>query len=219
MGALSVEIAKARDTLQDEEASSYRIATAKFVGYANDFVKEFAVFRPDLFSTIGEITCTNDSVFQAAPTGAIVLMDIFQVKNGRIVREVKRGYLDSFSPSWMNDTGAAAKNWARHDKDPLRFFIYPKAPTAQILIGQWAVLPAAMADENAQIPAQVPEAYYPALHHYMVFRAEIKDDEYAVNGRAKLAYDSFLGLAGAGKATKQESQKPDKGAVGANQPA
>lgn len=215
MGAVSLEIAKARDTLQDEDNTSYRTSTAKFVGYANDFVRELAVLRPDLFANSGgEITCTAGTVLQSAPATSIVLIDIFQVKNGRVVREVSRDALDALSPNWMNDTAAAAKNWMRLKKDPRKYLIYPKAPVSQILIGQWAELPAAMVDENSQVPAQVLEAYYPALHHYMVYRVETKDDESAVSGRAKLFYEGYAALMGLGKASKAESETPARKAPG-----
>lgn len=209
MGALSIEIAVARDTLLDEVAP-YRISDTKFVNYANAFVRELALLRPDLFATIGEITCAGGTCLQSAPSTALVLMDVFQVKNGRVVTRTERDALDRFNSGWMNDTAAAAKHWMRRKDDPNHFFIYPKSPVSQILIGQWAALPALMANADAIIPTEVTAAYYPALHHYMVFRAEAKDDEFAVNGRAKLFYDAYTALVGTGKLVKDSTEKPDK---------
>jgi len=210
MPALSTIVSKVRDTIQDEDSDpSYRISDAKMTQYANDFVRELALLRPDLFSTIGDITCTPGTALQSAPAGAIVLMDIFQVKVGQVVIEARRADIDRFNSGWWNDTAAPAENWFRHDKDPLKFFIYPKSPDPQILVGQWAALPAEMADVGAQIPAQVQEIYYSAMHHYMVFRAEVKDDETVLSGRAKLFYDGFAVLVGAGKATKKEAEKKE----------
>ena len=131
------------------------------------------------------------------------------MKDGRAVTESRRDVLDRFNPNWWNDTAAPAENWVRNEKDPLGFFIYPKSPNPQTLVGQWAVLPSAMADVNAQIPAQVPEAYYTAMHHYMVFRIEAKDDEAVLSNRAKLFYDGFVALTSVGKATKKEAEKPE----------
>lgn len=210
MPALSTIVAKVRDTIQDEDSDpSYRISDVKMTQYANDFVRELALLRPDLFSTIGDIACTAGTCLQSAPASAVVLMDIFQVKDGRVVTEGKRRDIDRFNQNWLNDTAAAAENWIRQEKDPLKFFIYPKAPDPQTLVGQWAQLPAEMADVDAQIPAQVQEVYYSAMHHYMVFRAEAKDDEAVLSNRAKLFYDGFATLVGAGKVTKKEAEKSE----------
>jgi hypothetical protein len=210
MTALSSVAGKVRDTTQDEDASSYRVSDTKLTGYANDFVRELALLRPDLFATIGEIPCVDATVLQVAPGAALVLMDILQVKNGAVVTESKRAHFDRFNRTWMTDTAAAAESWMPDDKDPRRFFIYPKSTTGQVLIGKWAELPAEMADLNATIPSQVLPALYPAMHHYMVFRIEAKDDEYAVSGRAKLFYDAFAALVGAEKATTKEAKTPEK---------
>lgn len=210
MPALSTVIALVRDTTLDEDAAAYRVTDAKLITYANDFLREAILLRPDLFSTIGEIPCTNDTVLQAVPAGSLVLVDIFQVKTGRIVREILRKDLDGFNSTWMSDTAAPAKNWIRHDKDPGKFFIYPKAPTSQILIGQTAALPTLFAATSDTIPTTLPTAYYSAMHHYMVFRCEARDDEAVLAGRAKLFYDGFAALMGKGGATKMEAEQPEK---------
>lgn len=209
MPALSTVVVNVRDTIQDEDSDGYRVSNVKMTGYANDFVRELGLLRPDLFATIGEIPCTAATTVQNAPAASLVLMDIFQVKNGRVVTECQRKDLDRFNSNWRNETAAAAENWVRHEKDTNSFFVSPQAPADQILIGQWAELPADMADINATIPVEVPRAYYPAMHHYMVFRAEAKDDESVLSGRAKLFYDGFAALCGAGKATKKESEKKE----------
>lgn len=217
MAQLSSIVASVRDTIQDEDATSYRVPDAKMVRFANDFVRDLALLRPDLFSTIGEITCVANTCLQTAPSAAFVLMDIFQVKNGRAVYECRRTELEAFNKNWQNDAAGEARHWIRHDKDPLRFFLYPKAPVGQILIGQWAALPAAMTSVNDEIPLQVKEIYYPAMHHYMVFRAEAKDDEHVLSNRARLFYEAFVSLVGMGKATKREAEYKDK--VNADSPA
>lgn len=209
MTALSTVLTNVRSTLQDEDPDGYRTSTPALVQFANDFVRELALLRPDLFAKIGEITCIAGTCVQAAPTPALVLMDVYQVKNGRAITEGRKADLDRFEPTWWNDTAAEAENWMRNEKNPRSFFIYPKAPASQVLIGQWSELPAAMADENAQIPSQVPETYYTAMHHYIVFRAEAKDDEAVLSNRAKLFYDGFSTLVGAGRVTKAEAERKE----------
>ena len=42
----------------------------------------------------------------------------------------------------MNDTAGPAVNFMRHVRNPNKFFIYPKAPVNQILIGEYSKTPA-----------------------------------------------------------------------------
>lgn len=211
MPALSEIVNQVRETTGDIEAVQ-RVRDADMIVYANDFVRELALARPDLFAVSGDIDCSPDTVLQSAPAAALVLVDIFQVKLGRVVTESKRAHLDRFNKNWQNDTAGEAECWMRHDKDQRKFFIYPKAPTSQTLVGQWAQLPAAMTALTDQIPTQVHEAYLPAMHHYMVFRAESRPADAAKpdNGRAALFYDGYAGLVGIGKATKKEAEQPEK---------
>src|SRR3972149_3706081 len=96
MPALSTLVSEARDTTHDLEVP-YRVSDAKMTEYANAFVRELALLRPDLFSTVGDITCTAGTCLQVAPSGAIAPMAVFQVKAGRVVTEANRGQFDRFN--------------------------------------------------------------------------------------------------------------------------
>lgn len=211
MTVLLAELTKVRETLEDIEAGAYRVADARMVDYANDFVRELCLVRPDLFSTIGDITCTAGTCLQSAPAGAIVLVDVFQVKTGRTVTETKRHLLDRFNSNWWNDTAAAAKNWIRHEKDPLKFFIYPKAPVSQILVGQWAQLPSLMTVVGDTIPSQVLDVYLPAMHHYLCFRALARPENKAKAELAPAFYQAAMGLITAGAAAKADAEEAKDG--------
>lgn len=205
--ALSVVIANARDTTLDETAT-YRVSDAKYIKYANDFTAEAALLRPDLFATVGEINCTSGETRHSAPTTSIRLIDIFRVKNGQAVIETKREILDRYSPTWHSDTAAAAKNWMRHDRNPNVFFTYPKAPADQILIGEWAALPTAYAATSDNLTIQ--DVYAPAMHHYLVARAESRDDENVSGDRAKMFYALFVSLMGASERAEDKADAKEK---------
>ncbi len=171
-----------RALLNDTDSTNgYRYSDDDLVQYCNDALLTLSLLRPDLFSSIGDITCTAATTLQSAPTGAIRILDIFQVKAGRVVTEISRGALDRYNSSWHNDTAAAAQHWMRHDRDPSKFFIYPKAPADQTLVGQWAAPPTALTSDGT-IP--VPASYIPAIKDYMVFAAESVNEEFARECRA-----------------------------------
>ena len=104
--------------------------------------------------------------------------------------------LDQAYPTWMNDTAGPAVNFMRHVRNPNKFFIYPKAPDNQILIGEYSKTPAVYT--GTQTVALLPDAYFPAVVDATVFLAESVDNEHVNSQRAQLFQQSFtqsLGVA------------------------
>ena len=187
-------IAEARILLQDTRSSLYRYSDADLLKFGNQTLKRMAVLRPDLFSYIGEITCTAGTVIQSAPADSLRIMEIFSVKNGDAVRETNREVLDQTYPDWMNDTAGACVNWMRHTRNNNKFFIYPKAPAGQILIGEYAKAPADYDDTDTI--ALLSDAYYPVILDGLVYIAESLDNEHVTSGRAQMFQKAFAdGLA------------------------
>jgi hypothetical protein len=196
---LSNVITEVRRILQDINAP-LRYSDTVLLGFANQALKRIAVLRPDLFAYIGEIPTTAGSVIQSAPTDSIRIMEIFSVKNGSGITEANREALDQTYPGWMNDSAADAVNWMRHTRNPNRFFIYPKAPAGQILIGEYAQSPKEYTiDEDV---ALLSEAFFPVVVDATIFMAESVDNEHVNSNRAQLFQQSFtqaLGVSAQGR--------------------
>lgn len=188
-------ITEVRRILQDTN-SPQRYSDSVLLGFANQALKRIAVLRPDLFAYIGEITCTAGSVVQSAPDDSIRLIEIYSVKNGSGVIEANREALDQAYPTWMNDAAGPAVNWMRHVRNANKFFIYPKAPVGQILVGEYAQTPPEY-DGTTPI-ALLPDAYSTVVIDATVFLAESVDNEHVNSNRAALFQRSFtqsLGVA------------------------
>ena len=181
-------VTEARRLLQDIN-SPQRYSDAVLLGFANQTLKRMAVLRPDLFAYIGEITCTAGQVLQSPPSDSIRIVEIFQVKDGAGVTEVDRKTLDQTYPGWMNDAAGAAVNWMRHVRNPNKFFIYPKAPVGQVLIGEYAKTPTDYAGTDTV--DLLPDAYFPMVVDGTVFLAESVDNEHVNSNRAQLFQQSF----------------------------
>jgi len=193
-------ITEVRRIIQDTN-TPYRYSDDVLLGFANQALKRIAVLRPDLFAYIGDITCTDDEVVQSAPSDSIRLIEIYRVKGGNGVIETNREALDQAYPTWMNDTAANAVNFMRHVRNPNKFFIYPKAPAGQILVGEYAQTPP---DYDGVTPvALLPDAYEPVVIDATVFIAESVDNEHVNSQRAQLFQASFtqaLGVAAQSRA-------------------
>ena len=188
-------ITEVRRIIQDTN-TPFRYSDDVLLGFANQALKRIAVLRPDLFAFIGDITCTDGEVVQSTPSDSIRLIEIYSVKNGNGIIETNREALDQAYPTWMNDPAAAAVNFMRHVRNPNKFFIYPKAPAGQILVGEYAKTPPDYT--GTQTVELIPDAYFPVVIDATVFIAESVDNEHVNSNRAQLFQQSFtqaLGVA------------------------
>jgi hypothetical protein len=185
---LSAVLTEVRRILQDN-AAPYRYSDTVLLGFANQALKRMAVLRPDLFAYIGTVTCTANAVIQSAPADSIRIMEVFQVEGGNGVTEVNRDSLDETYPGWMNDAAGACVNWMRHVRNPNRFFIYPKAPTGQVLVVEYSQVPPDYA-ADADV-ALLPDAYFPVVVDGTIFLAESVDNEHVNSNRAQLFQQTF----------------------------
>ena len=192
-------ITEVRRILQDIN-SPQRYSDAVLLGFANQALKRIAVLRPDLFAYIGDIPTTAGQVLQSAPSDSIRIMEIFQVKNGSGVTETNREALDQTYPTWMNDAAAPTVNWMRHTRNANRFFIYPKAPASQILVGEYAQTPKVYT--GSETVELLSDAYFPVVIDATAFIAESVDNEHVNSNRAQLFQQSFtqaLGVSAQGR--------------------
>lgn len=201
-------ITEVRRILQDTTAPQ-RYSDVVLLGFANQALKRIAVLRPDLFAYIGEITCTANSVVQSAPSDSIRLIEIYSVKDGNGVIETNREALDQAYPQWMNDAAGPTVNWMRHVRNSNKFFIYPKAPANQILIGEYAQTPP---DYDGTTPVDLlPDAYEPVVIDATVFIAESVDNEHVNSNRASLFQKSFTQALGVSAQSREITDPEDAG--------
>lgn len=184
-------IANARVLMNDNEAGQYRQSDAELLGYFNDGMKEATVFAPKLFINTGDFSCTAGQTEQAITfDDAQALIEVIRIKDGKALLRADFKTLSQFNPDWASDTAAAAVHWDKSEVDPLRFYIYPKAPAGmQLLEVLYLRNPAsyALSDEVTELP----DSTMPAFVDYVVFRAESKDDESVNVGRATAFYEKF----------------------------
>lgn len=188
-------VTEVRRIVQDTNTPQ-RYSDAVLVGFANQALKRIAVLRPDLFAFIGDITTTAGAVIQSMPSDSIRLIDIYNVKGGSGITETNRESLNQAYPSWMNDTAGPAVNFMRHVRNANKFFIYPKAPADQILVGEYAQTPPTY--DGSTTVALLPDAYFPVVVDATVFITESVDNEHVNSKRAQIFQQSFtqsLGVA------------------------
>ena len=187
-------ITEVRQVVQDTRVT-FRYSDNTLLGFVNTTIKRIAILRPDLFTVIGDISVTANSVVQSCPAGAMRLVEIFQVKNVDGITEVSREMLDQTYPEWRTESPGVPVNYMRHVRNPTQFFLVPRPISSVILVGEYVASPTTYALNDT---ISLPNVYFPVLVDGVVFMAESVDNEHVNSGRAKLYQDSFTQLLGVG---------------------
>ena len=208
MATFQQAIDSARIPLND--AAKVRYPDDVLLGYAIDAVREIAVYRPDLFRTLGPLACVagdvRTSVAQCNPPG-LYIIDVHNVQGGDAVTKADFDTLRRLRPGWRNDPAGPAQNWfpvtVDQSKRPqAEFYHYPKAPAGQTLWVEYVKEPFTTTPVYADtIPLDAQLT--PAVQAYITFRAESVDDEHVLTQRAAQEYTRFAQIVGIAEAKRK----------------
>lgn len=195
----------ARSIYNDQDTVSLRISTTDLLGFVNDALKECSIIATKYFQTSGDFTCTAGQTEQAITfADAQSILDVVRIKDGKAVLPMDMMAMSAFNPDWASDDAAPAQNWTRHANDPLRFYIYPKAPDMQLLEVMYIRNPLVYALNDTI--GEVPESFAPAFADYVIYRAESRDDEHSNSSRAVSHYQAFVQKLGGKVSAPQGTQ-------------
>lgn len=174
----------------ESEAAMQRQTDDELLSYLNEGVREMANFMPMMFSTIGDMTCQAGKVEQSVTfADAQRLLDVICIHDGPSLTPFDRMTLDLFSPEWRTGAPGQARQWSPLESDPLIFYLDRPAPVGQVLDVRYVRIPTVYAIDDPI--GDVPETMAPALADYVVYRAEMKDDENVLSQRAMAHYAAF----------------------------
>lgn len=186
-----------RETLNDTAKARY--TDASLLLFANAALGTLALLRQDLFVQTISLTTTPASAEQDAASAnadIINLYWVYRVNNGDAIQKCDMDPLSRFSPGWMTADAGTPENWMKHPEDAkqdksTKYLLSPPPQAGVEVIAKVALAPTRTAVAlGSAVP--VPDPYMDALAHYIVFRAESKDDEHVVEQRATQAMTVFL---------------------------
>ena len=193
-------------TIQDN--TSVRWTIAELVRYFNDGQREVILFRPDAMTTYAPQVLVAGTR-QTIPAMGTKLIDVLRNTSGnkRSIRQVNREILDAQTPGWHGLAGVTEINHFVYDpRDPKVFYVYPPAAPAGASVDLiFSALPVDIAEPADGLTytavvgnMSVPDIYANVLQDYVLYRAYLKDAEYAGNGaRSQMhrgAFDGALGV-------------------------
>lgn len=193
-------ITGARDALQDTDPTAYRNSDTELLRYVHDGLQEIAQFKPSAFSDLYPFTCVAGQCEQTVDLDdANTILDVVSIHEGAGLTPFDRATMDLFRPSWRTDAPGPAQQWAPVESDPLRFYVYPAPLSGQVVDLRVARNPGTYALGDTIL--YLPESYKPALIDYVIYRAELKDDENVLTQRSAAMYATFLRKIGVSNAS------------------
>lgn len=207
-------IDRARFTLQD--SSGVRWTDAELLTYLNDGQRELVNFRPEAKATHANVLLAAGTE-QTLPSGGLRLIKVTRnmsgsaadATGGKSIRIIEEDLVNSIDPDWHDPTvtgysahGSVVKNYVFDGDDPKKFYVYPgiKSGSSAYIEIVYSALPTDLSSVSSTI--DVDDIYGNALLNFVLYRAYLKDAEYAANNqRAGSHYQLFTSsIAGGGQA-------------------
>jgi len=195
-----------RDTLQD--TTSVRWTEAELLNYINDAQREIVNFRPESSATTTNVQLVTGTK-QTLPSGGFRLIKITRnmsdasggATGKRAIRIVNVDILNTQEPDWhdgnVSTHGTTVKHYVFDDDDPRNYYVYPGVSGNAYVEIVYSAAPTDLSAASETI--SVDDIYANAIIDFVLYRAYMKDAEYAGNSqRASTHYQLFTASIGQG---------------------
>ena len=199
-----------RDTLQD--TTSVRWTEAELLRYINDAQREIVNFRPESSATTTNVQLVTGTK-QTLPSGGLRLIKITRnmsdasggATGKRAIRLVNVDILNTQEPDWhdgnVSTHGTTVKHYVFDDDDPRNYYVYPGVSGNAYVEIVYSAAPTDLSAASDTI--SVDDIYANAIIDFVLYRAYMKDAEYAGNSqRAGSHYQLFTSSIGQGDAAQ-----------------
>jgi hypothetical protein len=190
-----------------------RWTASELVQWLNDAQRELVAYRPDATAQYLTVTLTSGTrqSLDVSPESAAIrpfkLLDVVRnmavTSQLRAIRQTSRDMLDAWIPDWHTAPASVdIVNFMYDHRSPRTFYVYPPAlPAAQVevLMSNYLVDIATPSGDYTTIVGTiaVSDIFSQALVDYILYRAFLKDSDFAANSqRAAAYYASFTNLLG-----------------------
>ena len=224
-------LTRIRNVLQD--TTNVRWTDSELRDYINDAQREIVNLRPESSSTTANVALVAGTK-QTLPTAGLRLINVVRnmssaagsATGARAVRLVDNDILDTQEPDWHNPSvsgDAAHVNVIKHfvfDEDsPRTYYVYPgvtSSSTAAFVEIIYSTSPTDLSANSSTL--FIDDIYGNAVIDYVLFRAYLKDAEFAGNAqRVNNHFQLFATSVGAGGQV-QLATSPNMDAMSARQP-
>lgn len=219
-------IARAQNIVQD--ITGVRWPHAELLQWLNDGQREAVNLKPSVTAT-NAVMLLQQGTLQRVPEDAVALLRV--VRNlktpvaeprvgTRAVRAVSQDVLDAQNPNWHDPDvfpyTADARHFCFDSTDPTSFYVSPGNDGTGALEVVLSMLPedvVAVGDPmlaaSYQQPISIPDIYRNPLLDYILFRAYLKDAEFAGNAARSANHSELFAASLVAKATNEVAINPN----------
>lgn len=184
-------LSRVRNILQDN--AGVRWTDGELFDYLSDGQREIANFRPDATATHANVLLATGTE-QSIPSDGLRLISVARnmsgtatdATGGRAISLVNLDVLNSEEPSWHDPTvtgkaahGTVVKHYIFDDRDPRKFSVYPGISGSAYVEVIYSKNPTSIGANTDLI--QVDDIFANSLINFVLYRAHLKDAEYAGN--------------------------------------
>ena len=214
-------LSRVRNVLQDN--TGVRWTDGELFDYLSDAQREIANIRPDATATHSNVQLATGTE-QSIPSDGLRLIKVVRNMSGtassstgaRSIRVVTEDSLNSTEPNWHDPTvtgdavhGTSVKHYIFDGDDPRKFYVYPGVAGNAFVEVVYSKNPTSIGAASTLI--QVDDIFANALINFVLYRAYLKDAEFAGNQqRAGNHYQIFTQSLARGQIV-QQAMEPNQG--------
>ena len=203
-------LSRVQNILQDN--TNVRWTEGELLDYLNDGQREIVNLRPDSTATHSNVSLSAGTE-QSIPTDGLRLIKVVRNMSGtgtdatgaRTIRLVDFEAINTFEPSWHDPTvtgdaahGTQVKHYMFDIRDPRKFYVYPGVSGSAYVEVVYSKNPTNLTAGTDLI--QVDDIFANALINFVLYRAFLKESEYAANlATAGSYYQLFAQSLGVGQ--------------------
>lgn len=203
-------IDKASTILLDKSAKRWSVPD--LLEYLNEAQRNVVLLKPSA-CTANQSMRLAVGTRQALPAGSLMLLDVIRNlgssgnKPGRPVKRIERSLLDAQVPNWHASRPDTDIRHFTYDINDLKtFYCWPASNGNGYVELLCSVTPAEI-DANTAIV--LDDVYEGALLSFMLYRAFLKEADYASDPARAGAYLSFFTVAVTGKNSVEQAKNPN----------
>jgi hypothetical protein len=187
---------RAATILQD--TTNTRWPEDELLDWLNDGQREVVLYKPDANPKLEELSLDIGTRQSIPPHGLQFLDAVRNVVNGipsTAIRLIERRVLDEQVPDWHSESGSTiVKHFLFDERDPKHFWVYPPSDGSAKVEVLFSSAPVDIAKTDT---IGIDDIYANALLDYILYRAYLKDADYAANdNRATSQHQRFLSSLG-----------------------
>ena len=206
-------LSRIKDILQD--TTSVRWPEAEILRYINDAQREIVNYKPESSAKTDNVQLATGTK-QALPADGLRLIKVTRNMSAasgsatgkRAIRIVNVDILNTQEPDWNDPTvsgdaqhGTVVKHYIFDEDDPRNYYVYPGVNGNAYVEIVYSAAPTDLANTSATI--SVDDIYANAIIDFVLYRAYMKDAEYAGNAqRAQNHYQLFTASIGQGSSAQ-----------------